>query len=153
MNLIHLLLRFASFLVLPLALLLFAQWPLREMVQAYSRQANDAAQILFALYMAVAVTAASVGHIHLAAQHATPASAQTLPPWKRWALLICVGPWALFMLWASAPIVVESIGQWEKFSETLTPGYFLVKVALVLLLLLVLFEAVLQVLPRKGPKA
>jgi hypothetical protein len=37
----------ASLLVIPLALLLFIQWPLREWVQAYSRQANDMGQILF----------------------------------------------------------------------------------------------------------
>jgi len=30
----------SSLLVLPLALLLFAQWPLRELVQAYSTQAK-----------------------------------------------------------------------------------------------------------------
>jgi hypothetical protein len=48
----------AGALVVPLALLLFAQWPLRDGVQAYSRQANDAAQILFAVYAAVAITAA-----------------------------------------------------------------------------------------------
>ena len=46
----------AAALVLPLALLLFAQWPLRDLVQAHSREANDLAQIIFALYMAVAVT-------------------------------------------------------------------------------------------------
>jgi hypothetical protein len=57
----------ASLLVVPLALLLFAQWPLRELVQACSRQANEAAQILFALYAAVAVTAASITNQHLAA--------------------------------------------------------------------------------------
>ncbi len=31
-------------LVLPLALLLFLQWPLRDVVQQYSREANDLAQ-------------------------------------------------------------------------------------------------------------
>ena len=38
-------------LVLPVSLLLFLQWPLREWVQAYSREANDLAQVLFALYV------------------------------------------------------------------------------------------------------
>ena len=33
----------ASLLVLPLALLLCAQWPLRDWLQAYSLQANDTA--------------------------------------------------------------------------------------------------------------
>jgi len=35
--------RAAAWLVLPLALLLFAQWPLRDLVGAWSRQANDIA--------------------------------------------------------------------------------------------------------------
>lgn len=39
----------ASLLVLPLALLLFAQWPSRDWVRAHSRTANDVAQIVFAL--------------------------------------------------------------------------------------------------------
>jgi TRAP-type C4-dicarboxylate transport system permease small subunit len=153
MNPMRLLLRLTGFLALPLALLLFAQWPLRELIQAYSRQANDVAQIVFALYMAVAITAASVGRTHLAALHAAHTNPLTMPRWRRWALLICVAPWALFLLWASEPIVTESVRHWERFGETLTPGYFLIKLALVLLLLLVLLEAVLPLLPRKEPRA
>ena len=83
-------------LVLPLAALLLAQWPLRELIQAYSRQANDAAQVLFALYVAVAVTAASRNHAHLASLQTHPGGAAR-PPWHAWALLACVAPWALFM--------------------------------------------------------
>jgi len=49
----------ASVLVLPVSLLLFLQWPLREWLQAYSREANDLAQVLFALYVSVAITAAT----------------------------------------------------------------------------------------------
>ncbi len=144
--------RFTGFLALPLALLLFAQWPLRELIQAYSRQANDLAQILFALYMAVAVSAASAAGTHLAALHKGRSSAVSMPRWRRWALLLCVAPWALFLLWACAPMVFESVRHWEKFGETLTPGYFLVKLALVLLLLLVLAQALLQLVPRKEPR-
>ena len=36
-------------LVLPLALLLLLQWPLRDGLGAYSREANDTAQAIFAL--------------------------------------------------------------------------------------------------------
>ncbi len=149
MKLTRVLLRYAGLLVLPLAVLLFAQWPLRDVVQAYSRQTNDVAQIVFALYMATAVSAASVNGTHLAALHSAHASPTLALRWKRWALLLCVGPWALFLLWATTPIVIESVRHWEKFSETLTPGYFLIKVALALLVMLVLMEALLQVLPRK----
>jgi hypothetical protein len=100
----------ASLLVVPLALLLFAQWPLRELVQAYSRLANDLAQVLFALYVAVAVTAASVAKTHLsAAPHlagASEGSATTggkFQGGRPWALLACVGPWSVFMLWSAWP--------------------------------------------------
>src|SRR5689334_12500560 len=43
-------------LVLPISLLLFLQWPLRELVHAGSREANDLAQWLFALYVSLAMT-------------------------------------------------------------------------------------------------
>ena len=36
--------RAASLLVLPVSLLLFLQWPLRDLVHAGSREANDLAQ-------------------------------------------------------------------------------------------------------------
>jgi len=134
-------------LVLPLAALLLAQWPLRELVQAYSRQANDAAQILFALYVAVAVTAASRNHAHLASLQPHPSGAPR-PGWQAWALLACVTPWVLFMLWASWPLVAASVASLERFGETLSPGYFIVKLAMVLLLVLVLVEGVLELLPH-----
>jgi len=44
--------------LLPVVLLLFLQWPLRDLVRAWSRDANDLAQWLFALYVAMAFTAA-----------------------------------------------------------------------------------------------
>ena len=125
----------AGALVLPLTLLLFAQWPLRDVVQAGSRQANDLAQVVFALYMAVAVTAASIQGAHLAAH----AGAQARPAaWRRWAVAACTAPWAVFLLWTSAPSVWQSVLQLERFGETLNPGYFLIRVALWLLALLVL---------------
>ena len=47
-------------LVLPVSLLLFLQWPLRELLHSYSREANDFAQLLFALYVSIAVTCATI---------------------------------------------------------------------------------------------
>jgi TRAP-type C4-dicarboxylate transport system permease small subunit len=129
----------ASVLVLPLALLLFAQWPLRDLVQAWSRQANDAAQILFALYAAVGITAASVSKSHLALAKRAQAATKFIAPWRAWALLLCVGPWAL---WTAMPQMLASVAGLESFSEGLTPGYFILRIALVLLALLVLVEAV-----------
>jgi len=141
----------ASLLVPPLALLLFAQWPLRELVQAYSTQANDLAQILFALYMAVAVTAASREGMHLSAGHPPDEHVKTPGRWRTWALIACTAPWALFLLWASAPSVWQSVRQLERFGETFNPGYFVIKLALWLLVVLVLVEAITSALKRHTP--
>ena len=131
----------ASVLVLPLAFLLFGQWPLREWIQAWSREANDAAQILFALYTAVAVTAASRAGSHLAAHRdAAPKAAA----WRPWALLVCLGPWALFVLWTGAPQVWQSLSQLEHFPDTFNPGYFLIRLAAWLLPALALADALMR---------
>ena len=116
-------------LVLPLAILLFAQWPLRDIVQAYSRQTNDVAQVLFALYVAVAITAASYANAHLAAGHQPAAPSDRAPRWKRYVLLLCIAPWALLILWTSSAQVWQSIVHLERFSETGNPGFFVIKFA------------------------
>ena len=132
----------AGALVAPLTLLLFLQWPLRELVQAWSRQANDLAQILFAVYVAVAITAASRANTHLAAHKSSGEPTRRQRLWRAWLILICVGPWSTFMLWAAAAPIARSVAGLERFSETFVPGYFVIKLALALLLLLVLLEAV-----------
>jgi hypothetical protein len=137
----------ASLLVLPLALLLFLQWPLREWMHAYSRQANDLGQILFALYVAVALYAASLGRTHLAAV-AGRGDAREPPGWRAWVSPVCLVPWTVFMLWASWGTTAVSVRGLERFPETATPGYFLLKLALVLLLVLVLLQAVRAAWPE-----
>ena len=86
----------ASMLVLPLAVLLLAQWPLREWVQAGSRQANDVAQIVFALYVAVAITAASRANTHLAAARPTELDirrARVAAIWRTGLVLAWLAAW------------------------------------------------------------
>ena len=138
--------RRAQILVLPLSMLLFAQWPLRDWVQAYSRQVNDVAQILFALYVAVAITAATRAGTHLAsdalAQHYSPVTRVRL---ARWAALIVLVPWSVFVLVAAWPGAWRAIAGREAFAETLTPGYFLIRLAVVLLAVLVLLQALRDV--------
>src|SRR5215831_11499967 len=56
-----------QWLALPLILLLFLQWPLRDIVRSFSREANDLGQIIFALFVAVSITAATRAGTHLAA--------------------------------------------------------------------------------------
>ena len=132
-------------LVVPLAILLFAQWPLRDLVQAYSRETNDVAQVIFALYVAVAVTAASFANAHLAATHQPAGSIEKASPRKRFALLLCVAPWAMLIVWSSSAQVWESTAHLERFSETGNPGFFVIKIAAWLMALLALVHAAFAV--------
>lgn len=137
-------------LVLPLSLLLFLQWPLREWVQAGSREANDLAQILFALYVAIAVTYATRRRAHLAADALAHRYAKKTRLWlERIAALAVTLPWSLFVLHATWPSVMESLGQRESFPETYNPGYFLVRAAVALLALLVAMQSLADALRKE----
>ena len=135
----------ASWLVLPVSLLLFLQWPLRDWLHAWSRQANDLGQILFALYIAVAVTAATRARTHLAidiiARRYGDGARLLL---ARGVILIGLVPWTLFVLYAVRNIVWNSLLQMERFADTLDPGYFLVKCAVLLLALIMLAQGLLD---------
>jgi TRAP-type mannitol/chloroaromatic compound transport system permease small subunit len=139
--------RAGTMLVLPVSLLLFLQWPLRDLVQAGSREANDLAQCLFALYVSCAITFATRTRAHLAtdvfAQRYAPRTRALL---YRVASLFVLLPWAAFILYAAWPAVVQSSLQLEAFPETYNPGYFVVKIALLLLAFLVLAQALLDAL-------
>ena len=138
--------RAGAFLVLPVALLLFLQWPLRDLIQAYSREANDLAQCLFALYVSIAITGATRQHAHLAtdvvAGRFSPATRSTL---ARVGALCVLVPWSLFILYAAWPMAVQSVLQLEGFPETYNPGYFALKLALMVAAMLVLIQALLDV--------
>jgi len=144
-RLIALLVSAGMILVLPVSLLLFLQWPLRDLLQAYSREANDLAQLLFALYVSLAITYASRQRTHLAADalahHYKPVTRTRLA--RAGALCILV-PWSAFTLYASWPIVAQSVRDLEQFPETFNPGYFVIKLALIALALLVLLQALLD---------
>lgn len=136
-----------SFLAIPIALLLFAQWPLRDWVQAGSRLANDWGQVSFGLYMATAITAASVAGVHLAAHvpwlpHTDQAAASG---WRVWAVFACVAPWAAFILWTYLPNVLQSVVGLERFPETGNPGYFALRLAVFWMALAALVFVVVSV--------
>ena len=121
-------------LALLITALLFAQWPLRDGVGAGSTQANDFAQWLFALYVAFAVHHAGQRGGHLVARpDLVHNERQAQSGWRRIGAPLCVLPWALFLLFTSVAPVVQSVVQLERFPETNNPGYFIVKLALVLL--------------------
>lgn len=131
--------RLVAPLALLITLLLFLQWPLRDLVGVGSTMANDAAQGLFALYVAVGVAHAQArgGHLTARGDLAGPAA----PRWRRVAAAGLVLPWCLYLCGTSMPLAWQSIVQAERFPETLNPGYFLVKVALVVLPLLLSVQA------------
>jgi len=146
------LLRAGSLLVLPVSLLLFLQWPLREWVQAYSREANDLAQVLFALYVALAVTAATRRHAHLAADALARRYAErTRIRLARLAAFAIALPWAAFVLWSAWPIVAQAVRQQESFPDTFNPGYFLLKLAVALLAAGVALQAIVVASGSAGP--
>src|SRR5258707_4161922 len=118
----------ARWLVLPVSLLLFLQWPLRDLLHAWSREANDLAQWLFALYVSVALTDATRERAHLAAgalaQRYAPAWRD---PIRRAGAALCLLPWSLFVLVARAPTLWRSVRGLEAIPETYKPRYFIIQ--------------------------
>jgi TRAP-type mannitol/chloroaromatic compound transport system permease small subunit len=135
----------AQWLALPLILLLFLQWPLRDIVHTYSSQANDLGQIVFALYVAVSISAATRAGTHLAtdamAQYYT---ARTRGWLKRLGAAVALLPWALFVLIAGKTFVMPALLGLESFPETDNPGYFLIKCSLWLMAITVIAQAIVD---------
>jgi TRAP-type mannitol/chloroaromatic compound transport system permease small subunit len=139
-------------LLLPLLLLLLLQWPLRDVVRAWSRDANDLGQWLFALYVAMAFTAATRAHTHLAADAlARHYSHRTRTLLARFGALLALVPWSLFVIVGGANLVISSVRSLEAFADTYNPGYFIIKLALWLLAGLILAQAIIDIArPRAG---
>src|SRR5450631_1120493 len=99
----------AKWLALPLVTLLFLQWPLRDLFRGYSREANDLGQVVFALFVAVSVTAATRAGTHLAADLlARRYQPRTRRRLKQIGSAVGLLPWALFILIAGKSTVVPS---------------------------------------------
>jgi TRAP-type mannitol/chloroaromatic compound transport system permease small subunit len=140
-------------LVLAVSLLLFLQWPLREVVQAYSREANDLAQVLFALYAGMAITYATRRDAHLAIEvFAARRPARSRAGIARIAAAIVLVPWSGFLLYAGWPMVAQSVRQFEGFPETFNPGYWVLKLAVALMAILVLLQAIVTVFTPDAPR-
>jgi len=146
-RLIGLVIAAAQWLALPLILLLFLQWPLRDIVRCCSREANDLGQIIFAIFVAISVTAATRSGAHLAAdtlaQRYSPRSRAWL---KRIGTALSVLPWAIFVTIAGKSFVVPSVLGLEAFADTDNPGYFLIKAALWIMSFVIIAQAVLDIL-------
>ena len=135
----------AVILVIPIALLLFAQWPLRDLFHAYSREANDLAQLLFGIYVSVGVTYATRSHSHLTPDVLAQRYPSRVRAWLiRLASICIVIPWSCFILYAATPMVLQSVSQLERFSDTFNAGYFILKIGVWLLALLVLLQSIID---------
>src|SRR5438132_10833670 len=89
----------AQWLILPVVVLLFLQWPLRDLFRAYSREANDFGQWMFAIYVAVSFSAATRARAHLAADAiAKMYSEKVRDTIFRLGAALGVLPWALLAL-------------------------------------------------------
>ena len=139
----------ARWFVMPVTLLLFLQWPLRDLLHVWSREANDLAQWIFALYVAAAVTCATRLGRHLSAdvvaRRYRPATRRLI---AKAGALLCMLPWAVFVLVTATPGVIQSVLQLERFPDSYDPGYFLVKLAVWLLAVLGLAQALLSIAGR-----
>src|SRR5512135_621680 len=135
-----------QWLALPLILLLFLQWPLRDIVRGYSREANDLGQIIFALFVAISVTAATRAGTHLAADTLAQRYSSRTRHWlKRIGTAVSVLPWALFVVFAGTSIIVPSVRGLEAFADTDNPGYFIIKAALWIMAIVIIAQAAVDV--------
>jgi TRAP-type mannitol/chloroaromatic compound transport system permease small subunit len=139
--------RWASWLCLPLVLLLFLQLPLRDIVHAGNNTDNDFGQIIFANFFMVGIPFAMRHDAHVRVdilhQHFG----------ARWRAIIELAgtalftlPWLALLGWYALPIVLNSLAEREKFAETYTPGYFILKLGLFFFVVLVACQAIANML-------
>ena len=135
----------AQWLALPIATLLLLQWPLREIVARFSREANDVGQVLFALFVSVALMAAVRDRAHL---HTDVLAHRYPPVVRKWleagSLLLALIPWSLFILVAYFDGMRHSLALLEAFPDTVNPGYFLIKLGAWCMALLLLMQSLLD---------
>lgn len=142
----------AKWLALPLIAALFLQWPLRDIVRGWSREANDLGQVAFALFVALSVTAATRAHTHLAADLVAQRYSERTRAWlARAGAALGLLPWAVFVLIASRTSVMTSLRVQESFQDSGNPGYFLVKLALWVMALAVIGQALIDIF-RRDPR-
>jgi TRAP-type mannitol/chloroaromatic compound transport system permease small subunit len=139
--------RWASWLCLPVILLLFLQLPLRDIVHGGNNTDNDFGQIIFANFFMVGIPFAmrhdahvrvDIFHRHFSAR------SRAIIELAGTALLTL--PWLALLGWYALPIVLNSLRQTEKFAETFTPGYFILKLGLLFFVALVGFQAIANII-------
>ena len=118
--------------------LLWLQFPLRVLGFGIHRLINDIAQILFAYIWLFGFILASYHRTHLQVSHAKRGFFQS-----SFGQILTL-PCAIFLIYSSWPIFVQSWIVAEKFSDTLSPGYYLIKLALILFSVAMAFMSIFQ---------
>jgi len=115
-----------------LVFLLWIQWPMRVFSGGNARLFNDLGQIVFAFFWVLAFAVACRTQSHL--QLTSPVHQKTRhSPWRAaWRLLLTL-PWAVFLVYSGWPLLLHSVHDNEKFPDSYSPGFFFIKLALVLL--------------------
>lgn len=135
----------AQWLALPLIVLLFLQWPLRDLVRCCSREANDLGQVIFAIYVVFSVSAATRAGTHLAADTlAQRYRVRTRHRLKQFGSTLAILPWALFVLFAEKTMVMSSVLGLESFPDTNNFGYFIIKAALWIMAVVIIAQALVD---------
>jgi TRAP-type mannitol/chloroaromatic compound transport system permease small subunit len=134
--------RWAAWLCLPLIVLLFLQLPLREIVHAGNNTDNDFGQVIFAIFFMLGIPFA----MHHDAHVRVDIFYQRLTVRQRAAIdligtVLFLLPWLALVGWYSMPIVLNSLFEMEKFAETYTRGYFILKLQLFFFVALVGLQA------------
>ncbi len=139
--------RWAAWLCLGVVALLFAQSPLRDIVHGGNITANDFGQVIFAAFFMLGIPFAMRydGHVRVDIFY------QRLTMRRRAAIdlvgtVLFLLPWLALLGWYSLPIVINSLRELEKFAETYTPGYFIIKFQLFLFVALVGLQAIANII-------
>jgi len=139
--------RWASWLCLPIILLLFLQLPLRDIVHGGNNTDNDFGQVVFAAFFMLGIPFAMRYDAHVRVD----IFYQRLTTRRR-AVVDLVGtvlfllPWLALVGWYSLPIVLNSLFEMEKFAETYTRGYFILKLQLFFLVALIGLQAIANII-------
>jgi TRAP-type mannitol/chloroaromatic compound transport system permease small subunit len=142
--------RWTAWLCLPVVLLLFLQLPLRDIVHGGNNTDNDFGQIIFANFFMIGIAFAMRydAHVRVDIFHRYFSA--------RWRAIVELAgtamftlPWLALLGWYALPIVLNSLRQTEKFPETYTPGYFILKLGLFFFVVLVGLQAIANII-RSG---
>jgi TRAP-type mannitol/chloroaromatic compound transport system permease small subunit len=139
--------RWSAWLCLGVVAFLFVQLPLRDIVHAGNNTANDFGQVVFAAFFMLGIPFAMRhdGHVRVDIFY------QRLTARQRAAIdlagtVLFLLPWLCLLGWYSLPIVLNSLAELEKFAETYTPGYFIIKLQLFFFVALVGMQAIANVI-------